>query len=160
VLDRNHPLTEGLSLQGVVWGAGKSREAPGSPVLLAGDVPLLTDAETGTRGHELYLRLRPDLSTLQEEPGWPVLIWNLLQWRAAERPRLKRSNPRLGEQAELSFATPREHVTVARPDRTQQTVPVQDQRLIVRGVDVGVWSVEVEEESASFAVNALSAEES
>jgi hypothetical protein len=121
---------------------------------------LLTDAETRTRAHELYLRLRPDLSTLQDEPGWPVLIWNLLQWRAAQKPGLKRSNLRLGEQAVLSFATPRERVIVARPDGTRQTVPVQDQRLTVRGDEVGVWSVEADEESASFAVNALSPEES
>jgi hypothetical protein len=160
VLDRNHPLTEGLSLQGVVWGAGKSREPPGSPVLLAGDVPLLTDAETQTRAHELYLRLRPELSTLPDAPGWPVLIWNLLHWRAAQKPGLERSNLRLGEQAVLSFATPRPQVAVTSPDGTRQTMPVQDRRLIVRGDDVGVWSVEAEEESASFAVNALSAEES
>jgi hypothetical protein len=160
VLDRNHRLTEGLSLQGVVWGAGKSRETPGSPVVLAGDVPLLTDAETQTRAHELYLRLRPELSTLPDAPGWPVLIWNLLQWRAAQQPGLERSNLRLGEQAVLSFATPRPQVAVMSPDGTRQTMPVQDRRLIVRGDDVGVWSVEAEEESASFAVNALSAEES
>ncbi|HEY7155777.1 MAG TPA: BatA domain-containing protein [Gemmataceae bacterium] len=160
VLDRNHPLTEGLSLQGVVWGAGKSKEMPGSPVLLAGDVPLLTDAETQTRAHELYLRLRPELSTLPDAPGWPVLIWNLLQWRAAQMPGLERSNLRLGEQAVLSFATPRPQVTVTPPDGMRRTMPVQDRRLIVRGDDVGVWNIEAEEESAPFAVNALSAEES
>jgi hypothetical protein len=73
---------------------------------------------------------------------------------------LERSNLRLGEQAVLSFATPRPQVAVMSPDGTRQTMPVQDRRLIVRGDDVGVWSVEAEEESASFAVNALSAEES
>src|SRR5262249_29800629 len=43
VLDRSHPLTEGLSLGGVIWGAGKST-LPGSPVVMAGNVPLLTDS--------------------------------------------------------------------------------------------------------------------
>ncbi|HEY7314754.1 MAG TPA: BatA domain-containing protein [Gemmataceae bacterium] len=160
VFDRNHPLTEGLSLQGVVWGAGKSREVSGSPVLLAGDVPLLTDSETVAGGHALRLRLRPDLSTLPEAPAWPVLVWNLLRWRAEQKPGLKRENLRLGEQAVLSFATPHERVTVVRPDGTRQTLPVQDRRLIVRGDEAGVWSVEADDESASFAVNALSAEES
>jgi hypothetical protein len=165
VLDRNHPLTEGLSLQGVVWGAGKARELPGSPVILAGNVPLLTDQERRAAGptaprHEVRLRLRPDLSTLPDAPGWPILIWNLLQWRASEKPGLHRVNFRLGEQAALTFATPRESVAVVRPDGTRQTMPVQDRRLVVRPDEVGVWSIEAGEESAAFAVNALSANES
>jgi hypothetical protein len=160
VLDRNHPLTEGLSLRGVVWGAGKEREMPGSPVILVGNVPLLTDSETRTHGHELRLRLRPDRSTLPDAPGWPILIWNLLQWRAADKPGLHRVNFRLGEQAAMTFATPRESVALVRPDGTRETVPVQERRLIVRPDEVGDWSIEADEESASFAVNALAADES
>ena len=93
-------------------------------------------------------------------PGWTILIWNLLQWRASEKPGLHRANFRLGEQVALNFATPREPVAVVHPDRTRQTMPVQDRRLSVRPDEVGVWSIEADEESASFAVNALSANES
>jgi hypothetical protein len=187
VLDRNHPLTEGLSLQDVIWGAGKGRELPGFPVLLAGNVPLLTDQErrdaapVASRGtavptvhdrrdavptdrplvrHELYLRLRPDLSTLPDAPGWPILICNLLQWCNAEKPGLHRVHFRLGEEVALTFATLRATVAVVHPNGTRQIVPVQDRRLIVRPEEVGIWSVEAEEESASFAINALSADES
>jgi hypothetical protein len=160
VLDRNHPLTEGLSLQGVVWGAGKSQELPGSPVILAGNVPLLTDTETRLHGHELRLRLRPELSTLMDAPGWPILVWNLLQWRASDKPGLHRANFRLGEQVAMTFATPRQTVSVIRPNGTRQTMPVQDRRLVVRPDEVGVWLIEADEESTSFAVNALSANES
>ncbi|HTU92236.1 MAG TPA: BatA and WFA domain-containing protein [Gemmataceae bacterium] len=160
VLDRNHPLTEGLSLQDVIWGAGKGHELPGSPVILVGNVPLLTDAESRTHGHELRLRLRPELSTLPDAPGWPILIWNLLQWRTAAKPGLHRVNYRLGEQVALTFATARPTVAVVRPDSTRQTMPAQDLRLTVRPDEVGVWSIEADDESASFAVNALSANES
>ncbi len=160
VLDRNHPLTEGLSLQDVVWGAGKESSIPGSPVILAGNIPLLTDTPTRTHGHEVRLRLRPDLSTLPDAPGWPILIWNLLQWRSAEKPGLHRVNFRLGEPVALTFATPRPTVAVVHPDGMRQTMAVQDRRLIVRPDEVGIWSIEAEEESASFAVNALSANES
>ncbi|HTU16975.1 MAG TPA: BatA and WFA domain-containing protein [Gemmataceae bacterium] len=165
VLDRNHPLTEGLSLQGVVWGAGKARTIPGSPVILAGNVPLLTDQERRAAGasawkHDLCLRLRPDLSTLPDAPGWTILIWNLLHWRASEKPGLHRTNYRLGEQVSLTFPTPGEPVVVVRPDHTRQTMPVQDRRLTLRPDEVGVWSIEAGEESTAFAVNALSANES
>jgi hypothetical protein len=160
VLDRNHPLTEGLTLQGVVWGAGKTVKMDGSPVILAGNVPLVTDAETRTQSRELRLRLRPDLSTLQDAPAWPILIWNLLQWRASQKPGLSRPNVRLGEQVTLTFATPRESVAIVRPDGTRRTLPVQDRRLVARPDEVGVYSIEADEESAFFAVNALSANES
>ena len=43
VLDRAHPLTEGLSLRGAIWGAGKSSALDGGPVVMAGNVPLLAD---------------------------------------------------------------------------------------------------------------------
>lgn len=164
VLDRNHPLTEGLSLHEVIWGAGKAQEMPGSPVILAGNVPLVTDQERRDAGpatrHELRLRLRPDLSTLPDAPGWPILICNLLQWRASDKPGLHRGNFRLGEQVGLTFATARPTVAVVHPDGTRQAMSVQDRRLIVRPEEVGVWSIEADEESASFAVNALSANES
>jgi hypothetical protein len=88
------------------------------------------------------------------------LIWNLLQWRALEKPGLHRANYRLGEQVTLTFATPRPTVTMVRPDGTRQTTSVQARRLTVRPDEVGVWSIDAEEESASFAVNALSADES
>jgi hypothetical protein len=160
VLDRNHPLTEGLALQGVVWGAGRTTTLAGSPVILAGDVPLLTDTETRSHPHELRLRLRPDLSTLQDAPGWPILIWNLLQWRAGHKPGLSRTNYRLGEQVALTFATPRGSVSVVLPDGTRRMLPVRDRRLVVNADEVGVWSIEADEESTAFAVNALSADES
>jgi len=61
VLDRSHPLTEGLSLQGVVWGAGPGKSLPGLPVVLAGNVPLLTDAA--------YRDFDPDVHLMALAPG-------------------------------------------------------------------------------------------
>ena len=45
VIDFTHPLTEGLSLGGVVWGAGVKEQFMGTPIITAGNVPLLTDIE-------------------------------------------------------------------------------------------------------------------
>ncbi|HEY8458738.1 MAG TPA: BatA domain-containing protein, partial [Blastocatellia bacterium] len=116
VVDRSHPLSEGLSLGGVVWGAGKSRQLAGTPVINAGDIPLLTDIErAGAR--ELRLRLRPDLSTLQETPNWPILIWNLINWRAQSAPGLRQRNLRLGGDAALTVESGVESVSVIDPRR-------------------------------------------
>ncbi len=162
VIDRAHPLTEGLSLQGIVWGAGKSADLPGAPVVLAGNVPLLTDQEVGAR-HEVRLRLRPDLSTLQDSPAWPVLVWNLLHWHAATAPGLGRPNIRLGEEAAVTFPRAREAVEVVSPDGTARRVPVGDRRVAVRAEDVGVYTVRDPESKAllaSVAANALARDES
>ncbi len=105
VLDRAHPLTEGLSLRTVVWGAGKEQTLDGAPVVMAGNVPLIGDSEIPIPGggarHDLRIRFRPDLSTLQDSPDWPILIWNILNWRAfrlagtepAQRPPGRASGP-------------------------------------------------------------------
>ena len=116
VVNRAHPLTEGLSFNGVVWGAGMAEEFIGVPVITAGNVPLLTDTERYTGTHELRLRLRPDLSTLQTSPNWPALIWNLLEWRASKSPGLQRSNLRLGEATVLNTESGVESVTVVSPN--------------------------------------------
>ena len=63
VLDRTHPLTDGLSLRGVIWGAGKTENLDGNPVIMAGNIVLVSDSESqtpnGTARHELRRRLRP-----------------------------------------------------------------------------------------------------
>jgi hypothetical protein len=163
VIDRNHPLTEGLSLQGVIWGGGKSADLPGAPVVLAGNVPLLTDAERPGGRHDLRLRLRPDLSTLPESPAWPVLVWNLLQWHASLAPGLARPNIRLGEETMYTFAEPRDAVEIVAPGGATRQVAVADRRVVVRGEDVGTYEIrDAADKSviATIAVNALARDES
>jgi hypothetical protein len=160
VTDKTHPLTEGLGLQGVIWGAGKTPDLPGAPVIMAGNIPLLTDTEGPGGRHDLRLRLRPDLSTVQDSPNWPALVWNLIQWRGAQAPGLSRSNVRLGEEAVLTLATPREAVRLVGPDRTERPLPVQGKRVVARAEEVGVYEFRADSESHAFAANALARDES
>jgi hypothetical protein len=163
VLDRAHPLTDGLSLAGVVWGGGKS-PLPGSPVVMAGNVPLLTDSESATGRHELRLRLRPDLAALSQSvtqsPAWPALVWNLVHWRAAHRPGVGRANVRLGEEADWTLTGPHASIEVTRPGGTTATVPVHARRATVRADRPGVYSMKAGDESAAFAANPLDRGES
>jgi hypothetical protein len=160
VLDHNHPLMEGLSLAGVVWGAGKEKAVPGVPVVLAGNVPLLTDAESATGRHDLRLRLRPDLSTVQDSPQWPILVWNLVQWRAAQAPGLRRVNLRLGELAALRVGPAAETATLTPPDGKPRPVTVRDREAFVRAEEVGLYELRAGDVRHAFAVNALRREES
>jgi hypothetical protein len=160
VLDRAHPLTEGLSLQGVVWGAGKTEELPGAPVVLAGNVPLLCDSEMPGLRHHVTLRLRPDLSTLPDTPAWPVILQNLIDWRAALRPGLSRPNIRLGEDTTLTLAADRDDVEIKPPSGSPRRLPVQERRVVVRGDEAGLWTLRAGTEEHRFAVNTLARDES
>jgi hypothetical protein len=164
VLDRSHPLTEGVSLRGAVWGAGKGERLDGAPVIMAGNVPLLTDTKIGRDEgggrHELRWRLRPDLSTLPESPDWPILIWNLIQWRAEASPGLRCSNVRLGDRVTLTLPAPLEALRLATPGGAERTLPAGGRQVTARADEVGVWEFRTPEENYSFAVNALNREES
>jgi len=159
VIDRSHPLSEGLSLGGVVWGGGKARQLIGTPVVNAGDVPLLTDVERAGV-HELRLRLRPDLSTLQETPNWPILIWNLINWRAQVAPGLRQKNLRLGADAALTVEPGVESVSVVDPRRVTRQLPARDKAVLIRADVAGVYEIGAKQNRYSFAANALQREES
>lgn len=160
VVNHAHPLTEGLSFDGIVWGAGMTEEFIGVPIITAGNVPLLTDTERYTGHHELRLRLRPDLSTLQTSPNWPALIWNLLEWRASETPGLQRSNLRLGEAAVLNTKAEVESVQIVSPNGEIRDQPVLERKVNLMAREVGVYEVETGSETYAFSSNALNQSES
>jgi hypothetical protein len=166
VLDRSHPLAEGLSLQGVVWGAGKSEETTGQPVVMAGNVPLLTDVEGADDRHALHLHLRPDLSTLPESPNWPILIANLIHWRVSLLPGLEPANVRLGGEVTLTLPLPSPgeetpaEARLIRPDGEESALVIEGRRVVAPGNVMGIHEIRVEDETHRFAVNALTREES
>ena len=160
VVDLTHPLTEGLSLDSVVWGAGVKEQFIGTPIITAGNVPLLTDTERFTGTHELRLRLRPDLSTLQNSPNWPILIWNLLQWRASQTPGLERANLRLGEVAVLTAKLGTRSVEVVPPNGEVFEQLVPDRTINLRTEEVGIYEIRAGTNTYAFSSNALYQSES
>ena len=104
------------------------------------------------------MNFNPSLSTLQNTPDWPILFWNLLQWRAAELPGLKDSNVRLG--AEVDLKTTGEAVTVTLPDDTTKSFPKTGGDLALETPLAGLYSVVMGSATNFFAVNPLAAEES
>jgi hypothetical protein len=163
VLDRAHALTEGLSLRGVIWGAGKKGSVDGAPVVMAGNAVLVADAETNVAGgirHDLRIRFNPLLSTLHDSPDWPILIWNILSWRGAALAGPARSNVRLGEQVTINLPTFQESVQLTCPGEPARTMPVKGRRFAVRADEVGLYEVKTDQATYRFAVNALARDES
>ncbi|HEX5400326.1 MAG TPA: VWA domain-containing protein [Verrucomicrobiae bacterium] len=159
IVDTSHPLANGIALEGVVWAATAITNASGDvPVILAGNTPLFSTREDAIGRRHLTLNLNPDLSTLQNTPDWPILFWNVLQWRIAALPGLKESNARLG--SEVVLKTTGEAVTVTQPDGQKQSFPKTGGELALETPMPGIYSVAAGQATNSFSVNALAADES
>jgi hypothetical protein len=162
IMDKAHPLTEGLSLRGVVWGAGKDEKLDGTPVIMAGNVPLVLERGNATPGasRELLLRFDPDRSTLQNATDWPIFFWNLISWRRAALPGLAQPNVRLGNSIRLTLAESQETVDWVDPGGKIRKIPARAAQASARTEELGIHTIKAPEGDFAFAVNALNAEES
>jgi len=95
LLERRHPLLDGVTLEGVVWGAGRP-EMPGLPLLLAGEAVLLSEEEEEA-GVRYRLNLDPARTNLPSSPDWPILFSNFCALARERMPGPEEANLLLGE---------------------------------------------------------------
>ncbi len=163
VLDRSHPLTEGLSLEAVIWSAAPKAIPAGSPVVTAGNVVLLADSEDVVGRHKLQLAIDPDLSNLTDSPDWPILIANLVRWRLAALPGPAATNVRLGQPLRITLtddAAAAAEATLVPPDGAEQKLAIHGKQLEIQPEQIGLYKVQAGSMRVEFACNALSPEES
>jgi hypothetical protein len=167
LLDHQHPLSAGLSLQDVVWGASR-QPLEGTPIVLVGDVPLVTEStRVGNRRH-LRLRIIPELSNWPHSPDWPIFWANLVYWRRSELPGLESAHGRLGEvlrvRAHLAKRSQQSAdaawVTCRFPDGSEERYPLQQGWAFLPLRQLGVHEVIAGEERWPFAVNMTNPAES
>ncbi len=158
VVDRSHPLSESLSLEGVIWAAGGATR-PGRPLVAAGNTPLLTVRERNG-GQEIHLALTPSLSTFPASPAWPAFWWDLLRFRARARAGLASVNLRLGEALRLRVdPSTRQAVHVA-PDGERTTLRATGGVLQIVPRSAGTHRLLGGEDEYLASVNALDIDES
>lgn len=167
IMNHSQPLARGISLAGVVWGAGGSNTIAGSPVISAGDVPLLTDWSAPLGGHLIRMRMAPSISTLAEAPALPVLMQNLVNWRLSHTPGMRQVNLALGQQAQLRLPVGTEDIVLHRADGSIQHLAVPEGLLRISAAQTGVYTITCRKQAApavpityQFAVNALNSRES
>ena len=158
VVDLAHPMARGLSLVGVVWTAGEI-EMRGTPIVAAGNKPLVTDTERITGRHDLRIAINTDASTLSQSINWPILFSNLVRWRADEAPGVREPNVRLGTETSVTFEDDIETVTLTRPDGDKQDLRVIDNQVTLPADRAGVWRLTAGDDAYRFAVNALGRDE-
>jgi hypothetical protein len=164
-VDRTHPLTEGVALEGVIWGAPVlAADTLLRPVVLAGGHIVLGDEPAG-QGHVVRLAFDPVSSNLQRSPAWPALLWNLLEWRRAAAPGVRYANVPLGGSAAVTLDAEGVSAEVRAPDGSlRQTVttagPLARPTVAVEAAQPGIWTVKAKGVSYRFASNALVPDES
>jgi Ca-activated chloride channel homolog len=131
LMEKGHPLLDGLTLTGVVWGGARTDlKGDALPLISTGNTPLLSRLGTGRRV-AYHLNINLARSNLPETPDWPILLNNLVEQRRADLPGLQRWNYRLGETVRLRLEEPA--AEAARSDGTPPA-PVPDGDLtLVRG---------------------------
>jgi hypothetical protein len=160
VVDFAHQLADGLNLNGVVWAGAETNELAGVPIVSAGNTALLTVEEMGLRSQLIRLQAGTDLSTLTDTPNWPILFWNLLQWRSSARPGMHEFNARAGVQIRFSAPPDVREVILKRPDGSEtRHMVLQGQSSFVPGI-AGIYRVLAGEKEFPVSINFISAEES
>ena len=160
VVDTAHPVAEGIGFNGVAWGAAGTNNFGGMPVVMAGNIALITDVEDLLGDHTLYVRFDPEVSNVQDTPAWPSLIWNLMAWRTDELPGLKSTNCRLDDEVVYVADRSTKAVFVTAPDGSESEHEVRERRVHVHCTEPGVYKLEVGDLTYAFAANFLVAEES
>lgn len=130
LIERRHPVLEGVTFDGVVWSAPAAPVLAGAPLVSAGAEALLTEDRVG--GRTLWrLKLDASRATLARAADWPILLSNLAEARRAELPGFARTSVRIGESvvyragAELSSATDAKasYVLTSPSGRTREIAP-------------------------------------
>jgi hypothetical protein len=160
LIDRAHPLCDGLSLDGVIWAADGETALAGRSAISAGNTVLLTDASLSHRRRIIRVALSPRHSTLTDSIAWPVLLWNLLDYRAASLAGPSETNVRLGQPVVVSVPLSVQRVAISTPDGTVIERTVRDGMVVVPTDRVGRYRIEAGQRSYAVAVNALEPSES
>ena len=140
VLEAGHSLVDGLSFDGVVWGASTNVASAVRPIVAAGAVPLLWLTPVGDDGVDATMQFVPEASTLQNSPAWPALFWNLVEWRVSARPGFALRHVRPGVPMRLRASGGAEEVDVTDPAGAQMTLPGGRRELLVDARIPGVYT--------------------
>ncbi len=106
VLEKRHPLLQGVTLGGVVWtGVVPLSASAVHPLASGGDRALIgTLAPTsGAADPSFLFNLDLERTNLIRSPDWPILISNLVEMRRRELPGPERWNYRVGEWVRIRF---------------------------------------------------------
>lgn len=167
LMDRTHPLLEGVTLEGVLWTVGAQQEARGLALVLGGSRPLLGESTAAEGARRFDLALDPTRSTLGRSPDWPILLTNAAELRRAALPGPVRTSLGAGESFEWSGAAAGEWTLTSPTGETTsiRTIGSSSDLLTPRLTEPGLWTIahedtELPKRRAEIGVTLASPEES
>jgi hypothetical protein len=123
VIEKRHPLLQGVTLGGVVWtGAVPLAAEAGRPLVSAGDVGLVV-ASGDPAMQAFVFNLDLERTNLLRSPDWPIVISNLVETRRRELPGPERWNYRVGEWVRVRLDRPPAEPLRLRMDAVDRELP-------------------------------------
>jgi Ca-activated chloride channel homolog len=169
LIEKQHPLLDGIVLGGVVWGGVQPTDLLLRPLISTGQTPLLGQLVDMPMAAWL-MNIDLSRSNLGESPDWPILMTNLVERRRDELPGLRLWNFHVGET--IAFRAPAaadedaarsNELTLVHSSGSERTL-VRDRSDLVeitRLNDTGLYQVRNGAQPiGEFAVNFFDADES
>jgi hypothetical protein len=161
LVDRSHPLAEGLDLAGVRWVYEPGWTPPGGVAWAFVGRDAVAFSFPGRPG-DVTLNVDLERSTLAESAALPVLLWNVIAERAAARPGPSRAN--VAVETAVSVGVGAEGGVQRLPGGETAELPASARPIDVPVVEAGVHVFEIGAEGAReihrVAVNPTHAAES
>lgn len=166
LIERQHPLMDGITLGGVVWGGVQPTDLRLSPVISVDRTTVFGRIE-GSAATAWLMNIDLARSNLGDSPDWPILISNLVELRREALPGLRNWNYRLEEPVQLRLPVanaekPGELVLLTPDGRRRPLVRDRGDLIDVPPLrDAGLYRiVEGTTPQGEFAVNFFDPEES
>ena len=166
ILNKQHPLLEGITLNGVIWGGIQQTDLEMTPLVSCDRQPLLGQL-AGSETTAFLMNIDLSRSNISRTLDWPVLLANLVEMRRNALRGLRRWNYRVDETVSLRVPRPdpadEPDLVLVDPNGAERTL-VRDRSdtvEITRLRTPGVYRIEEHDETqGEFAVNFFDPRES
>ncbi len=167
IMDKTHPLMNGISMGGIIWASGKDNNLMGNPIISAGNLALFTDLNKSLEDHHIYFSFNPNYSNLQNSPNWPIFIWNSIEWRMSSLAGIRKVNYRLGENIDIITSKNKinsqgeeiKDFSILKPNNESVDFSKSIEKFRYNPKQIGIYEIN-DNNKYKFAVNPLSFQES
>ena len=142
-INRTNALTEGMTLDGVIWAGIPETPLPGEALVRTGKkVPLSCYMNTAEQ-LEIVLTIDLKHSTLTRVPAWPIFFANVVEVTSARLFANNRHNFSDDETIRLAFPLATDAVVVTNPDTTTQELKLENSLLELMNLLPGNYKIQL-----------------
>jgi len=159
IVDSSHPLTDGINFDSLIWAASTNISLNGTALISAGNTPLLSINNPNRRHTALSMQLDLARSNIHLTPAWPVLFWNLIDWRLSSRSGFKRANYHTGIPFQLKLNRD-ESAAITDPSGATRQCSSKAGLIMINSQTPGIYTARINDRISRAALNILAPDES